>query len=45
MYICTYMHIATINKKRGHAFEIEQGWVCERLWMEERKERNGDYLE
>lgn len=34
------MHTITVNEKRGHGFEGEQGRMYERTWGEERKGRN-----
>lgn len=45
MYLGTYMYIhmhicvATVNEKRGHAFERGQGGVYGSAWREEREER------
>lgn len=39
MYVYTYMHL-TINEKRDHKFEREQGKVYEKVQMEEKEEIN-----
>lgn len=39
IYVYTYMHITTINVKRGYKVERDKGGVYERLWREERKEK------
>lgn len=38
MFVYTYMHVATINEKCGHALDIEK--VCGRIWREEREKRD-----
>lgn len=37
VYAYTYTHIITINGKRGHAFEKEQGGVYWGVWRKERR--------
>lgn len=32
-----YMHVITISKRRGHAYESEQGRACARVWRKKRK--------
>lgn len=36
------MHVITINAKRGHKLEREQGGVCERLWKNEKEKSNNN---
>jgi hypothetical protein len=36
MYAYMYVNI-TINEKRRHEFEREQGWIYERVWSEGRE--------
>lgn len=37
IHIYIYMHTTTINAKRGHKFETNQGGWYEKSWIEERK--------
>lgn len=39
-----YINVATINKKRSHVFEIEQGRVYGTVWSKEKKGRNNVIL-
>lgn len=39
VYVCCYMHITAITRKRGHELEKEQGRVYGSVWKEERKGR------
>lgn len=36
-YIHTHRHVTTINGKRGHEFDREQGVPIVSVWSEERK--------
>lgn len=38
------MHIITINERRGHEFEREQGKVYGRIWKEVREEKYYNYI-
>lgn len=40
MYTYAYIHAIAINEKGGHESEGEQGVVYEKVWREEREERN-----
>lgn len=42
IYVCrdTYIHIITVNGKRGHGFEGEQEGSYGRVWREERVKMN-----
>lgn len=40
VYTNTYMHAVTVDEKRGHGFEREQGGVYRKAWREVRREQN-----
>lgn len=41
MYAYTYMHVITINRKRGHEIERKKGGVNRRACGEEKGRENG----
>lgn len=39
IYVCTNMHVATINENKGHGFKRQYGWIYVRVWKEGREGR------
>lgn len=37
IYIYTQIYITTIDNKRGHKFQREQGGLCGKAWSEKRE--------
>lgn len=40
VYTYTFAYVTTINERRRHEFEKEQGWLYRRVWREKREGRN-----
>lgn len=39
-YVCTYMHVITVNTNKRPQIEGEQGEIHGRVWKKKEKERN-----